>query len=431
MANQYGSNLYGRTAAQTAEAWQPVMNTIAGGFGDPAYKARVTTPGATGYNEAATWLYQNPGKTMADYFGSGPGAQYARPVPSGGGQGAPGMFIQGGGVNPEVEGKYFGETGGIYDPARDQKSYWYNPTDKTWYGGNRSGAIENVGQNPWAKSVAMEGNNPGGGGDRGKGGPPPKETTQYKQLASTGDEDTNGNGGGGGAGGGAGGESGGTPPAGAVNYYNAQGGTYGNEDESYWYNQADKVWYKGDKSGKITSIGANPPWQKKSPGGQMNLEDILAKYGINLDSARGKYGGSGLLTLASLLGGSRPKSWLTPGVGYGDIPGKKVTYFNEAGRPFKSGQDTSSYWYNQPDRAWYSGNLKGEITKPGTLPWAGGQKYESPNPADNNSVNYFNSQGQPWKPGDPKSYWFNRADQVWYEGMEDGSIKRVTKLPWQ
>ncbi len=142
-------------------------------------------------------------------------------------------------------------------------------------------------------------------------------------------------------------------------------------------------------------------------------------------------GAPGALTLAALMGQKQPSTWMKPGAGYGDIgfggvPTGHVTYWNQAGRPYQAGQDLESYWYNIPEMKWYSGDLKGQITPQTKLPWMA-QKYETPK---GNNVQYFNEQGQPYLPGQPNSYWFNKADQAWYTGDLAGKIKQVGQLPW-
>ncbi len=52
----------------------------------------------------------------------------------------------------------------------------------------------------------------------------------------------------------------GLPPL-VINYFNERGQSYNFEEYSYWYNEAEKQWYRGSKGGEITPI-AVPPWKK-------------------------------------------------------------------------------------------------------------------------------------------------------------------------
>jgi len=65
-----------------AAYWQPYFDAMLGRMEeDPAYASRVTTPSSPGYNEAATWLFENPdpNATMLDYY-EGPGNVAITPI---------------------------------------------------------------------------------------------------------------------------------------------------------------------------------------------------------------------------------------------------------------------------------------------------------------------------------------------------------------
>jgi len=163
----------------------------------------------------------------------------------------------------------------------------------------------------------------------------------------------------------------------------------------------------------------------------VSTSDILARL------LGGETLAPGSLTLATLLGQKQPSSWVQPGVGYGDVafggtPSGQVTYFNEAGKQFKPGEDTRSYWLNQPARKWETGDLSGNVTTAETLPWMQvpwikDRKFETPT---GEAVNYYNAEGRVFGPGDPESYWINQANQ-WQSGDLTGKVKNIYGLPWR
>jgi alpha-tubulin suppressor-like RCC1 family protein len=54
----------------------------------------------------------------------------------------------------------------------------------------------------------------------------------------------------------------GLPPL-IINYFNEHGQPYNNEEYSYFYNEAEKQWYRGSKGGQITPI-VLPPWEEQN-----------------------------------------------------------------------------------------------------------------------------------------------------------------------
>lgn len=168
----------------------------------------------------------------------------------------------------------------------------------------------------------------------------------------------------------------------------------------------------------------------------LTLEELLA--GLNSDDpntkaksygqmAKGVMNNPGALTIATLLGSKAPKSWNTPGVGYGN----RTNYFNAAGKPFRSGEDTESYWYNPNDRAWFSGNLEGQVKETKDLPWQSvpwvKDGFQSPG---DQRTQYFNAEGKTFGPGDQESFWYSKPDQKWYQGDLKQNIKPAYELPW-
>lgn len=337
---------------------------------------------------------------------------------------------------------YLGPTGQPYDEAKDNEA-WYQEGGKWYRRLKDTGAVDQLGElPPWEDPTS----------------------NSYKELHKN---DLK------------------------IAYYGADGKPHSGKGPSYWFNTSEQRWYEGAEDGSIKVLGVKPPWEGgnssgtgtgngaggnlKQPAADAPLQDWLKWYiqqwnaggagagggngggsgggngsgnenaggGGNGGNTGGNNGGgagantgggsgtpkAGTLMLASLANTKSPKSWVKPGVGYGDIPGKRVSYFNSAGKPFRSGEDTESYWFNQPDNAYYKGNLKGEVAKTTDLPWMH-QSFQSPDQTNNDSVEYRNAKGSVWQPGDGESYWFNRAEGVWYKGSEDGSIVQVTKTPW-
>lgn len=51
---------------------------------------------------------------------------------------------------------------------------------------------------------------------------------------------------------------------GQIQYFNVFGEPYTSEANSFWLNEADQLWYRGDKQGVIVVEGAYPPWDRPS-----------------------------------------------------------------------------------------------------------------------------------------------------------------------
>ena len=100
-------------------------------------------------------------------------------------------------------------------------------------------------------------------------------------------------------------------------------------------------------------------------------------------------------------------------------------YFDASGNPY-SGQGTS-YWYNAADQKWYQGDQGGKIAPYGSQsPWATNQNQAS------GGIQYYNASGKPYSSEDT-SYWYNSADKKWYSGdAANGKVSEVgVKPPWQ
>ena len=135
----------------------------------------------------------------------------------------------------------------------------------------------------------------------------------------------------------------------------------------------------------------------------------------------------GAMTLAALAGQGQPQSWLA-GTGYGQHPGGygHPQYYNEAYNPYVEGRDTKSFWYNPPERTWYTGNIDNKIAATTQLPWMN-QPYT---PQTGNNYSYFNDQGVPYN-GEGSAYWYNAAEGKWYKGdAQTNKIEAVSKPPW-
>jgi len=230
----------------------------------------------------------------------------------------------------------------------------------------------------------------------------------------------------------------------AIKYYNADGTPYAGGEKSYW--QRDGIWYQGTKKDNaVSTYGLSAPWDERGsntggtnrtstsapstePGATtpITLQGILKQiFGGELDPS----------LLSAFQPKAKPQSWLRPGVGYGDTL-EKPTYFNEAGRPFRSGEDTKSFWFKRPENKWYSGNLGGDVTEETELPWHQlpwlKQAWETPTsgPNGDQQVSYFNASGGRFQPGDKESFWYNRADKQWYKGDMKGNVTPVTAPPF-
>lgn len=483
-----------------AQYWEPALRSMSNAAAsDPTYAKRITDPKSDVYNEAATFLFKNPGKTMADYY-KGPGAwlipgsqlatapagSAAAPPPSPapaistslspGGRTAPVITPDRTGAGrmistssgtmtrtpplapppwersaaPAAAAAY--QAGGLADEGPAKK---FSVRDLIAGSAMAAGEGEDTGETPPppppvepppttpppeelpAMAGARGERNPelsagrGGPADIRERGSSPGQglsqvisaTAREPMPSANRPEDSN-------------------EPVRA--YYNASGQPYSNEDESYWYSLNDRAWYKGTKDGKVTKYGLAPPWEAAKGGsvtsatpGKVTIADLLASMGIGTGGKTGEGAGGvdvqpGVLTLATLLGQQRPKSWLTPGVGYGSENGR-TQYWNAAGRPFKTGEDRESYWYSKPEQKWYRGELSGSVSEAQVQPWNQlpwlEQPWQTPS-GEGSNVQYFNAQGRPFGPGDETSYWYNRADQQWYQGDTKGNVKPAYRLPW-
>ncbi len=129
-----------------------------------------------------------------------------------------------GGV-PTGRTTYWNEAGQQFKPGVDEQSYWYDPAAWQWKTGGTTEPVREENYLPWMQLPFMA---------REFGG-------------------------------------------GQLQYYNASGGPYMGEDESYWFNPDQNVWKKGNLAGEIVDVAA-PPWLS----GQSNfINDLLAKAGLS------------------------------------------------------------------------------------------------------------------------------------------------------
>lgn len=320
---------------------------------------------------------------------------------------------------------YFNSAG---NPYKDEDtSYWQNTAENgQWYRGQKGGQIGKVDLPPWLAEGAAN-LPPVAPPGPGTGPVVTGDPSLTSDPAGSGSATQVSN-----------------PP---VSYYNAQGRPYGSEDLSYWKNPAENLWYQGNKAGQVTPYGQQAPWEAQgtTPATQQSAGDgigpliqkLLSALGIG---GTGSTGGTSFASLLqALLGGNgsaagstaaaTPKSWLSPGVGYGDTQ-RRPTYFNSAGKPFRSGQDQESFWFNRADNKWYRGTLDGAVQEAGQLPWMQLPWMTQGRTFGPGQISYYNAQGRTFAPGDTKSYWYNENDKRWYEGLLDGTITAVEKPPW-
>jgi hypothetical protein len=120
-------------------------------------------------------------------------------------------------------------------------------------------------------------------------------------------------------------------------------------------------------------------------------------------------------------------------------------YLNAQGQPY-NGEGTA-YWYNTAEKKWYSGDkATNKITPLGSIaPWntppGGGNQNNPPGtppgggpPGAPQGVTYYGPGGGKYDPAtDAKSYWYNAAEGIWYEGdTETGKIsKKMGGPPWE
>ena len=151
-------------------------------------------------------------------------------------------------------------------------------------------------------------------------------------------------------------------------YYDAQGGLYRYNGNSYWQTN-DGKWHMGNPDGTITDVAA-PSWSSASgspTGGNAGGNGNQGNSGANQN--QGNQGNQAQSYTYDQLKGMTDAQRLAY---WSKLPGienvKDSTYYDASGKPYAYIGD--GYWQDAKDGKWYKGSLNGTVSEVGDkAPW--------------------------------------------------------------